>query len=177
MWNFFASCGRLISSRNGMLEIHLLPKKGVGKEISALKVRFLQNSWLTTSCLLGRCSRGWLWVLNLWFPHHSRFLQHLAELGKDGKGSLTCPAGVWIWVSLLKQLDLLKEPKFLLFFFFFGSSQQSIFYLFIIFYLLSSLCWWCFPSGNHRCSELLQFPEALEAPDLQIHQTVQRAGK
>lgn len=58
VWNFFASCGHLMCSRNGMLEIHLLPKKGVGKEISALKVRFLQNSWLTTSCLLGRCSRG-----------------------------------------------------------------------------------------------------------------------
>lgn len=118
-------------SRNGMLEIHLLPKKGVGKEISALKVRFLQNSWLTTSCLLGRCSRGWLWVLNLWFPHHSRFLQHLAELGKDGKGSLTCPAGVWIWVSLLKQLHLLKEPKFLHFFW----QLTTIHYLFIYYFL------------------------------------------
>lgn len=188
----FASYGHLIcvqgmgcwKSSSSLLSS---PKKGVVKEISALKLRFCRILRWPRAVCWEDVPRGWLGVCSLWFSSAFQFssssLQHLAELGragkglerlgKAGKGSFTCPAGVWVQVSLLKQLDLLREPKFL--HFFFGScSQQSVIYLFIDW--LSSPCWWCFPSGktpsgNSNSSFLettifdpgkfLQLPEAL----------------
>lgn len=80
-------CTPRMCSRNGMLDIHLLPphllQKEMAKETSALKPQILQNYFLTTSWPFVRYSRGWLWLFRLSFLKHPLFssssLWHLAQ--------------------------------------------------------------------------------------------------
>lgn len=86
---------------------------------------------MTTSCLLGRCSKGLtgglqfviffsIPVLQLFSPAFGRAGKGWERLGKAGKGwerQPHLPCRSVSRVSLLKQLDLLREPKFLHFFF------------------------------------------------------------
>ena len=134
--------------RNGMLDIPtppspLLPQKEVVKETSALKPQVLQSYFLTTGCLSLRCSRGWLWFFRLSFLKHPSCPALLSSiwrsscwhwvLGAARAGSLSCPAGVCLEVSLLKWLDLVKEHKSL---HLFWQLLRTVHALFIIITLL-----------------------------------------